>query len=159
MAPSRLRCAASGDRWSLTVSLLAQEDRIVAPHRAETLSYFPLVIEVENAEVVFAGTMCGQYGASVHELIDNVRSSKLGCLLILDTAVSGSANLKAHRYTDAMLQRIDAERHDGAVMWSFSRCDGHQYHLVAGVSLSRSGVSNALHSAALLMRAGSLKWH
>ena len=82
--------------------------------------------------------------------------------IILDVADMGGPNLVNHRLLESLIDDHDAEckvldLDDTRCLLVFSRCEGHQLHLVAMVCLRRSGISAPLYSSALLLRQGSFK--
>ena len=72
----------------------------------------------------------------------------------------GAPNVKAFRYLRGFIKNFRTQHPDaGRVLVRLVRCDGHQLHMCASISLTRSAVSSPLFSAGNLVRAGSNKSH
>jgi hypothetical protein len=90
------------------------------------------------------------------------KDNKLSKLVICDVADMGGANIVSHRLLESLVSAHDLERtvlnlDDTWCILVFTRCEGHQLHLVAMVCVRRSGIAPPLYSSALVLRQGSFK--
>ena len=144
---------------SLVVNSYLQEDRlhVAGPNglSSEVILRPPVLLESESADTVFCATTRHSCGQTYQALFDAVHDRSLEKLLVLDIADSASSNFRNLKY---MVTWMQAMARSDRVMFSFVRCDGHQYHLVASIALGRAKVGSALFSASVLMRVGVNKW-
>ena len=141
---------------SLVCNVFVQEDRLITPSRREMMLHPPVLLDVENAVSIFNATTGPQTGHLLRSMLKALVDGGLKSVIILDNADCGGPNLKHYRYLVSYVNQLAPDK---LCLIRFVRCDAHMFHITASVAMSRSGSAGALYSSALLLRAGSHKWH
>ena len=144
---------------SLALHIMLQQDRIITPFRRELVMHDPLVMMQENAETICNATLVR--GSEVlQQLLRALEQKRLDVAVVSEHVDMGAPNVKAFRYLRGFIKQFRTQHPDaGRVLVRLVRCDGHQLHMCASISLTRSAVSSPLFSAGNLVRAGSSKFH
>ena len=140
---------------TMVVNSFLQEDRLAIPGRREVVLHQPLILEEETGDVVYHATTSGRPGHALERLLCALEEGKARLGVYIDTGDSAKTNWKNFRLLVSMVEkRLLTPR----LLLKFARCDGHQYHTVASIALSRAAVASAIFSSALMLRVGTYKW-
>ena len=75
---------------SHVTNLFVQEDRVIIPIKAETITHFPLVLACETAETLYKATMEGMPGRGMHKLLAALEGRRLNVALFIDNSDMGA---------------------------------------------------------------------